>query len=212
MASCARIISCVLILSLTGLAAAQTALPGKAAQEPAAQGKSAQPQGGLPAQAPAGATEPDPIALTLKRARDLRAAKKWEEALAVTEKGLERVPRDLQMRFLKGLILTDQNKPDAAIPVFEALTQDYPELGEPYNNLAVLLAGKGELDRARALLERAVQAQPNYALAYENLGDVHLRLAERSYQDAVAKNPALKGAKAKLDQAREWVKSTENKP
>ena len=58
-------------------------------------------------------------------------------------------PKDARGRFLKGLILTEQNKPNEAIKVFTDLSQDYPELPEPYNNLAVLYASQGQYDKAR---------------------------------------------------------------
>src|SRR5689334_18159077 len=53
-------------------------------------------------------------------------------------------PKDARGRFLKGLILTEQNKPNEAIKMFTELSQDYPELPEPYNNLAVLYASQGQ--------------------------------------------------------------------
>jgi tetratricopeptide (TPR) repeat protein len=157
---------------------------------------------------------PDPVVLALNRAREFRAKGDLNEALRIVDKALESTPRDLQLRFMKGLIFSDQAqtdpaKGDQAIAMFEGLTQDFPEVGEPHNNLAVLLAGKGELEKARYALERAILAQPNYALAYENLGDIYLRLAERSYGEASLKNPGSKSAKAKLDQARGWVKAIE---
>jgi tetratricopeptide (TPR) repeat protein len=153
--------------------------------------------------------DPDPVSLALTRTRELRAKGEFNEATRLLESALSNHPRDLQLRFMKGLLLTDQKLNDQAIAVFESLSQDFPELGEPHNNLAVLLAGKGELEKARYALERAIQAQPDYGLAYENLGDIYLRLAERAYGDANQKNPNSKSAKAKLDQAKEWVKVTE---
>ncbi len=191
---------------LLGLAmsavSAQGVMLAQAAASPAA---AAQPQANTD-------NGPDAVALALNRARELRAARQPEQALDLAEKGLAVAPRDLQLRFLKGLLLSELKRPTQAIAVFEALTQDFPELGEPYNNLAVLLAGRGELEKARELLERALQAQPGYALAWENLGDVQLRLAERAYAEAVSRNPSLRSARGKLDQSREWIKSTESKP
>src|SRR3970040_688057 len=64
-------------------------------------------------------------------------------------------PRDAQARFLKGLILTEQGNTADAIKIFSALTEDYPELPEPYNNLAVLYASQGQYDKARTALEMA---------------------------------------------------------
>ena len=79
-------------------------------------------------------------------------------------------PRDARARFLKGLILTEQSKPAEAIKIFTSLTEDYPELPEPYNNLAVLYASQGQYDKARKSLEMAIRTHPSYAIAHENLG------------------------------------------
>jgi predicted Zn-dependent protease len=49
-------------------------------------------------------------------------------------------PKDPQGRFLKGLILTEMGRSAEAMAVFGKLTEDFPELPEPYNNLAVLHA------------------------------------------------------------------------
>ncbi len=97
---------------------------------------------------------------------------------------LVKTPKDAQMRFLKGVILSQKNQRDDAVTIFTALTQDFPELPEPYNNLAVIYAATGEYDKARDALELAVRVSPRYATAYENLGDVYAALAARSYQDA----------------------------
>ena len=107
------------------------------------------------------------------------------EALTKADAYLATNPRDPQMRFIKGVILTNTGKTQDAMAVFTQLTQDYPELPEPYNNLAVLYAAQGQFEKARADLEMAVRANPRYATAYENLGDVYARLAAQSYAQAV---------------------------
>ncbi|MEJ7686260.1 MAG: tetratricopeptide repeat protein, partial [Variovorax sp.] len=89
--------------------------------------------------------------------------------------------RDPQMRFLRGVILTEQGKQADAVAVFTQLTQDFPELPEPYNNLAALYASQSQFDKARAALEMAIKLNPGYATAHENLGDVYARLAGQSY-------------------------------
>jgi len=106
------------------------------------------------------------------------------EALAQIDKFLKINPRDARGRFLKGVILAEQQKSDDAIAVFRALNTDMPELPEPYNNLAVLYAAKGNYDDARRVLEMAILAHPNYALAHENLGDIYARMAGQSYERA----------------------------
>jgi tetratricopeptide (TPR) repeat protein len=107
-------------------------------------------------------------------------------------------PRDAQMRFLKGLILVEQGKTTEAIAVFTKLTEDFPELPEPYNNLAVLYAANGQYEKARAALDMAIRTNPSYATAYENLGDVHAKLASQAYDKALQLDSGNSVAKSKL--------------
>jgi len=93
-------------------------------------------------------------------------------------------PDNARLRFLRGVMLSETRREPEAMAVFERLTQDYPELPEPYNNLAVLHAARGQLDSARALLETALRNDPAYLAARENLGDVFVRLAQRAYEQA----------------------------
>ncbi len=106
------------------------------------------------------------------------------EALALADKYITRNPRDPQMRFIKSQALQKSGQPGEAETVLTRLTQDYPELPEPWNNLAVIYAGRGELDKAREALETAIRQNPRYATALENLGDIQVRLAARSYERA----------------------------
>lgn len=110
---------------------------------------------------------------------------KTTEALAKIDQQLVTRPRDPQMRFFKGLIQRDTGKQAEAIATFTALTEEYPELPEPYNNLAVLYAAQNQFERARAALEMALKNNPRYAVAYENLGDVYARLAAEAYDKAL---------------------------
>ena len=107
------------------------------------------------------------------------------EAMARADKYLATKPRDPQMRFIKGVIQTEAGKPADAITTFTKITQDYPELPEPYNNLAVLYAGQNQFDKARAALEMAIRTNPSYATAHENLGDVYAKLASQAYSKAL---------------------------
>ena len=106
------------------------------------------------------------------------------EALARVDRALADKPADAQLRFLRGVILAEAKRGDEAAAVFEKLTQDYPELPEPYNNLAVLHAAAGRYAQARAALEQAIRLNPGYSTAHENLGDVLARLAGESYERA----------------------------
>ena len=108
-----------------------------------------------------------------------------------------------QARFLKGVVQTDETKTEAAIATFQALTEDYPELPEPYNNLAVIWAQRGEYDKARKALELALATRPDYAIAHENLGDIYARLASAEYDQAVVLDKTNRSAQTKLALVRE---------
>ncbi len=114
----------------------------------------------------------------------LRAGKLTEAAIKA-DLYLAGKPRDPQMRFLKGVVQRDAGKTADAISTFTKLTEDYPELPEPYNNLAVLYAGQGQYDKARAALEMAIRTNPSYSTAHENLGDVYAKLASQAYNKAL---------------------------
>lgn len=112
------------------------------------------------------------------------ASKDWNAALTQLDARIASNPRDVQAKFKRGTVLARLNRDNDAIAAFTELTQAYPELPEPYNNLAALYAKKGRYEDARVALETAVKANPGYALAYENLGDLYLRLASESYKRA----------------------------
>ncbi len=110
---------------------------------------------------------------------------KQAQALAKVEQSLTAKPRDPQLRFLKGVIQTELGKPQDAIGTFTKLTEEFPELPEPYNNLAVLHASGGQFDKARAALEMAIRTNPSYSTAHENLGDIYANLASQAYSKAL---------------------------
>lgn len=128
---------------------------------------------------------------------------KGTEALAKADKYLADKPKDPQMRFLKGVIQTQAGSTAEAIATFQALTQDYPELPEPYNNLAALYASQNELEKARTALEMAVRMNPSYAIAHENLGDIYARMAGQSYGRALQLEPANPLLQPKINLLRE---------
>jgi tetratricopeptide (TPR) repeat protein len=107
------------------------------------------------------------------------------QALEKVNKYLAANPKDAQARFLKGLILTEQGKTADAMKIFSDLTVDYPDLPEPYNNLAVLYASQGKYDKAKQLLEKAISTHPSYATAHENLGDIYAKMASQAYDRAL---------------------------
>jgi hypothetical protein len=126
-------------------------------------------------------------------------------ALERLERHLGRQPRDARARFLKGVILSEQNRRPEAIEVFTGLTQDFPELPEPYNNLAVLYAANGSYERAREALEMAIRTHPSYATAHENLGDIYAAMARQAYDKALELDKGNQSARTKLQLIRELL-------
>ena len=138
-----------------------------------------------------------------KDATKLYQQGKLDQALTKVNGALAQQPKDAQGRFLKGLILTELKKGADAIQVFTGLTEDYPELPEPYNNLAVLYASQGNYDKAKAALELAIHTHPSYATAYENLGDIYAQLARRSYDKALQLDKSNLTAQGKLSMVKD---------
>ncbi len=128
--------------------------------------------------------------LSAQTAQDIREVERLfrggETALAMqqADKAIAEQPRNASMRFLRAVMLTELQRTGEAIDALNKLIEDFPDLPEPYNNLAVLLAAQGRIDRARDLLETALRHDPGYSVAHENLGDVFVRLALRAFERA----------------------------
>jgi Flp pilus assembly protein TadD len=141
----------------------------------------------------------------LADAQRLFRAGQHQSALERVEQALADKPKDAQARFLKGLILTEMNRQADAVAVFTRLTEDYPELPEPYNNLAVIYAQQRQYDKAKTALEMAIRTHPSYATAHENLGDIYARLASQAYDRALQLDSSNVGAQNKLAMIRELM-------
>jgi tetratricopeptide (TPR) repeat protein len=129
----------------------------------------------------------------------------FQQALDKADAYVASKPKDAQGRFLKGLILTEMKRSADAIAIFTKLTEDFPELPEPYNNLAVLYAQQKQFDRARAALEMAIRTHPSYAIAHENLGDVYAKLASQAYDKALQLDSSNSAAQSKLSLIRDII-------
>jgi tetratricopeptide (TPR) repeat protein len=133
------------------------------------------------------------------------------QALERVNQYLAKNPSDAQGRFKKGLILAEQNKVAEAIEVFTKLSQDYPKLPEPHNNLAVLYASQGQYEKARQQLEMSIRTDPRFATAYENLGDVYTKLASQAYDKALQLDSSNSAAKNKLSLIRDLLITSETR-
>ena len=157
----------------------------------------------LAAANPALAQDAKPGATLLKEASALLREGDLPGALERADKALAANPGDPDARFVRGVVLAELKRTPEAVAMFTQLTQDFPEMAEPYNNLAVIYAAQGEYDRARYALEQALRANPAYSTAYENLGDVYVALAIEAYQKSLGLDARNNPVKAKLVVARE---------
>lgn len=136
-----------------------------------------------------------------QRRRQAQAALNRQDparALSIVDRALQEAPGDARLRFLKGLSLFQLGRLPDAEREFTGLIEEYPELPEPYNNLAVVRAAQGHLEGARDALEAAIRAVPDYAVAYRNLGDLYLQLAAQRWRKAQKLAPdAAQGVRLK---------------
>jgi len=135
----------------------------------------------------------------------LHAAGQDAAALQRTERALGAKPKDPQLRFMQGVLLADARRNAEAVAVFERLMQDYPELAEPYNNVAALYAAAGDYERAKSALEQALRANPGLVTAQENLGDIYAMLASRAYARAAQMDPHNTTLPSKLATIRQML-------
>ncbi|MGH8504806.1 MAG: tetratricopeptide repeat protein [Stenotrophobium sp.] len=136
---------------------------------------------------------------TTDDATALMAKGQYQDALKLLDQQVARNPQDAQARFARGIALTQLKRTTDAMKVFSDLTRDYPQLPEPYNNLAVLYAQQGDYDKAREALQAALATHPGYATAHENLGDIYSALAGAAYNRALALDKDNSSVRSKLN-------------
>ncbi|MDO5666291.1 MAG: tetratricopeptide repeat protein [Alcaligenaceae bacterium] len=97
---------------------------------------------------------------------------------------IESPGEDVQLRFLQARAFAGLGQHQQALESYKDLNSKYPELPEPYNNLAAMQMSLGLLDEAYESLNMAIALRPNYGIAQRNLGMVHLLKAEKSFDIA----------------------------
>ncbi|CAN1545180.1 Tetratricopeptide repeat [Burkholderiaceae bacterium] len=143
--------------------------------------------------------------------RKLLRQAKYPQALVLVEKSLKTNPNDPQMRFWQAFMLDHMGQTAQALTIYQNLSQDYPELAEPHNNLGVLYAAQGDYPRAKVAVEAALRANPNYAAAHENMGDLMVQLARQSYERARSIEPAHRAPAKKIEALQPALALTQGK-
>ena len=136
--------------------------------------------------------EPDPVTKNAvpSDVEKLVKAGKYPDAINLINTHLKKNPRNVQLRFVKARIQIEMRDYDQAKKTLIEITQQFPELPEPYNNLAAIAANQGKWIEARDYLELALKLRPSYNIASANLGEVYVRLGAKAYKDA-AQNTQL---------------------
>jgi tetratricopeptide (TPR) repeat protein len=111
-------------------------------------------------------------------------ARKFEDAIDLINSTLKKTPRNVQLRFVKARIQIEMRQFPQATKTLIEITQQFPELPEPYNNLAAIAANQGNWIEARDYLELALKLRPSYAIASANLGEIYIRLGSQAYDNA----------------------------
>jgi Flp pilus assembly protein TadD len=117
-------------------------------------------------------------------------------------------PDDAQLRFLLGVVHMDLQQDADALAIFTALTQQFPELPDPLNNIALLQARGGRLEEARQSLQSALRADPSHRAARANLGQVYLMLAVQAWELAASAAPGDSALLQRLVAARALLAPT----
>ncbi|WP_341667280.1 tetratricopeptide repeat protein [Alcaligenes sp. SDU_A2] len=127
-----------------------------------------------------------------KRINRLIAQGRYDDALQAIENRLKQRESsgepgaDVQLLFLKARALSGSGQHNKAIRIYQDMTTYYPELPEPWNNLAAEYIAQDKLDMALEALKMALTADPSYALARNNMGEVQLMLANDAYRKAAS--------------------------
>ena len=109
----------------------------------------------------------------------------YDDAETLTNQSIENNLNNPELLFYRGIIETNQGKKNQAIDTFRDLTERFPQLPEPFNNLAVLYAEKGQFRLAKEILEQAIKTNPSYLTAHINLGDIFTKMASEAYNKAL---------------------------
>ena len=112
-----------------------------------------------------------------------------ELALRQLDARLASAPEDRKAAYLKGLILMQLRKSAEAERWFRMMQSNFPDMPQPYNALAVIYDGRGDLPAARQILQELLERHPDQHGARVNLGNIYLKLARQEFEKALKEKP-----------------------
>jgi tetratricopeptide (TPR) repeat protein len=100
---------------------------------------------------------------------------KYEEAITLFQKVIEKDPDSVEAHYNLALSLLRSGKQEEAITLFEKVKEMKPDMMETYIALGECYFNKGENDKAVSHFEKALELEPNNAEVYYNLGIIHYK-------------------------------------
>lgn len=91
---------------------------------------------------------------------------------------------DVQLLFLEARTYAAMGDRNEALDIYRKMAYRYPELAEPWNNMAVLQFEAGLAEQALESIKMALAIRPNYAIANQNIGLIYTQLAKQSFNQA----------------------------
>ena len=91
---------------------------------------------------------------------------------------------DVQLIFLEARAYSGKGDLAKAIEIYRDMAYKYPELAEPWNNMAALQMQAGLAEQALESVKMALSIRPNYAIANHNIGLIYTQLANQSFNQA----------------------------
>ena len=133
-----------------------------------------------------------------EKAKVLFDKKKYSKALQELNFSNSNTENRLNIMFLKGLLQIQLGYVQEASKTFQKLAIEYPNNPEIHNNLAVIYNLTNDLMKAEASLKDALNTNPSYKTAYENLGKLYAQKAGEAYRRAIQQKRSTDTQKIQL--------------
>ncbi len=133
-----------------------------------------------------------------EKAKALFNEKKYSKALQQLNLSNSDTENRLNKMFLKGLLQIQLGDIKEASKIFQNLAVMYPNNPEIHNNLAVIYTLTNEPMKAEVSLKNALNTNPSYKTAYENLGKLYAQKAGEAYRRAIQKKRSADTQKIQL--------------
>lgn len=131
-----------------------------------------------------------PAADELQRALALINEGRSPQAIERLQSYLQSDPGNHAARLLLANAYAAAQDDDNAIKTYKALLERRPASPAAYNNLAALLAKRGQFHEARELLMQAIELDPHYVTVTKNLNEIYSQLASIAYNKALERKEA----------------------